>query len=295
MKMAKVSIATVGCVADDIKSAIDDGSVQDERVLEQLVRDNVGGIDPQRWDLALDKRAWTSHINHNIGWPKVRRFFREWLGYTHIIGHFKDSPFATSGLMQFNHHDQGLLTAYDYFVKSSQTQFVEPTSVEQLDNTIARIVVEDNAVLKTLLTTNRFYLASNTNPVWTEKDWARGPLSKMPAIYGIDHDIGFSREERWVELPADTRVGVLNHPTWLAAHGSNFEDGASLIHRGYWVRENLLCQDVPGLESVNVQAQLPVSDGTLSARQRVHEGIETRIDKPPEIGSSTMNVWAVIK
>lgn len=76
-------------------------------------------------------------------------------------------------------------------------------------------------------------------------------------------------------MPSSERAGVLTHPAWLAAHGGNFEDDASLVHRGKWIRENLLCEVVPPLELVMVEAQLVPSAIDKSARDRVMESIET--------------------
>jgi hypothetical protein len=81
-------------------------------------------------------------------------------------------------------------------------------------------------------------------------------------------------------MPANERSGVLTHPAWLVAHGNNFEDDASLVHRGHWIRENLFCQTVPGLELVMVQARLPDRTVTpsLSARERVTQATGTGPD-----------------
>ena len=74
---------------------------------------------------------------------------------------------------------------------------------------------------------------------------------------------------RWVDMPADQRAGVITHPAWLTAHGNNFQDDPSLVHRGKWVRQNLFCESVPGLELVMVQAKLGARGTTISARDRV--------------------------
>jgi hypothetical protein len=76
-------------------------------------------------------------------------------------------------------------------------------------------------------------------------------------------------------MPATERSGVLTHPAWLAAHGDNFEDDASLVHRGHWIRENLFCESVPGLENVMVAARLGDRSPTLSARDRVNAATGT--------------------
>jgi hypothetical protein len=64
---------------------------------------------------------------------------------------------------------------------------------------------------------------------------------------------------------------VLTHPAWLGSHGGNFEDDPSLVHRGKWVRENLLCDYVPPLSSVRVVAQVGPHAPDKNARARVDE------------------------
>lgn len=81
-----------------------------------------------------------------------------------------------------------------------------------------------------------------------------------------------AHDARWVEFPASERSGVLTHPTWLAAHGGNAENDASLVHRGKWIREHLFCEDVAGLELVELDAALRPSTDT-SARARIAEAM----------------------
>ncbi|MFK7928804.1 MAG: DUF1588 domain-containing protein, partial [Myxococcota bacterium] len=187
---------------------------------------------------------------------------------------FKDTPHKTS---QFDGNGPWSPYSLNASYGNLQSGYYgnEPVLLEQLVDTVARIVAEDKDVLKTLLTTRRFYVAANL-------PYAGSSISKstddVNRVYGITGDIAGDLEAQWVELPEDERSGALTHPAWLAAHGDNFEDGASLVLRGHWIRENLLCQDVPGLESVMVEAQLQPSDGTLSARQRVEADIETRTE-----------------
>jgi hypothetical protein len=99
-----------------------------------------------------------------------------------------------------------------------------------------------------------------------------GP-TEAPRVYGIDTPIEAFPDERWVTMHA-ARLGVLTHPAWLATHGAAFEDDASLVHRGRWIREQLFCQTVPPLELVMVEAQLVPSAEDLSARDRVRLSTE---------------------
>lgn len=94
-------------------------------------------------------------------------------------------------------------------------------------------------------------------------------------VYGLTTNVPATQEGRWVEMPDGPRSGVLTHPAWLIAHGGNFEDDASAVRRGRWIREHLFCETVPGLDLVRVEAQLVPSDPALRARDRVVQSIET--------------------
>lgn len=260
---------------DQVLAAAQDGSIQDPATLRALVRTYAAGIDPERYDLNMefgeDRRArrgeyWMSH--------KLEQFFAQWLEVESFPNEFKDTPHKTS-LFDGNDTWKAYNLNASYGNLQSGYYGQEPLLLQQLTDSIARVVVEDEDVLRTLLTTRRFYVAANA-------PYSGSSISKstedVNRVYGITYDVQGTRESRWVELPAGERSGVLTHPAWLAAHGDNFEDGASLVLRGRWVRENLLCQDVPGLESVMVEAQLQPSDGSKSARQRVEEDIETRTE-----------------
>jgi len=100
------------------------------------------------------------------------------------------------------------------------------------------------------------------------QDWAN-----VARVYDLDGLVEDDDAARWVEMPEGTRSGVLTHPAWLAAHGANFEDDASAIYRGRWIREHLLCEDVPGLENVEADAVLVPQDedDPVRARDRLHE------------------------
>jgi hypothetical protein len=256
----------------DIKQAGVDGTIQDEAVIRGLVRAHAAGVDAGRYDLMLD-RSEDERLRRSQYWvsEKVLRFFREWLGYLDIEVIFKDTPHSTS---QFDDGEGS--TDYTPIVVSYRNMQAgsagrEPRFIAQLDDVVARIVSEDVEVLEELLTTRRFYVPSNT--AYADANFSKS-TDEIHRPYNLDVDVEPTRESRWVTLPDDERAGVLTHPAWLGAHGGNFEDDPSLILRGKWLRENLFCQNVPGLELVMVEAQLPVSDGTLSARGRVEGHIE---------------------
>lgn len=63
----------------------------------------------------------------------------------------------------------------------------------------------------------------------------------VASIYGVEGVSG--AEFRAVELDPDTRRGILTQPLLLAAHTK--ESGFSVVQMGRFVRERLLCQEVP--------------------------------------------------
>jgi hypothetical protein len=256
----------------DIEAAARDGSIQDPAVIRSLIRTYAAGTDPDRFDLNVDfgpdDRAargeyWLSQ--------KLRRFFQEWLDYEDVALVFKDTPYATSQFATDPYTDD-----VRFSINSSWSNLLsgyygdESLLSQQLDDMIARIVVEDSDVLRTLLTSRQFYVASTTAGGSTAKS-----TSNTHRPYNLVDDVGATREERWVELPANERAGVLTHPAFLAAHGGNFEDDASVVHRGKLIREHLLCETVPGLELVMVEAILVPSHPDKRARDRLAESIES--------------------
>ena len=64
---------------------------------------------------------------------------------------------------------------------------------------------------------------------------------ELAEIYGIEGITG----DEWtrVELDGDERAGVLTHASWLAATAS--EGSAAPVFRGLFVRQELLCQQLP--------------------------------------------------
>lgn len=264
----------------DIAAAAVDGGIRDPNVVKQLVRRNAGGLDATRFDLVVDhspgERAARGEFYLGDG---VANFFREWLGYPKVEQIFKERPEALS---QYDDGDQSpyrnQLSAWGNLMSGYYGD--EATLVEQLDDTVARIVAEDQDVLATLLTSRRFFLASTANTGNYENAvlWTGEPYNTTQAIAD-------DRAARWVTLPATERAGVLTHPAWLAAKGGNFEDDPSLVHRGKWVRESLLCDYVPPLSQVRVVAMVGPHAPDKSARARVDEAT---LQKPECLGCHTL-------
>jgi len=260
-----------------VRAAVNDGSIHEPAILRGLVREYSGGIDDDRLDLIMDY-AVAFRENRSRYWVsrKIHRFFREWLGYATATTAFKDSPWATSAYANapfpLSVYLPKTFAAMQGPRRSVYYRLYEANFVLQLDDTIARIIVEDRDVLHRLLTSRRAYLAASVNEAWDAT--MRSYLAHVPKAYGIEDEIQPTREDRWRDLPEGTRAGVLTHPAWLMAHGAYVEDGASLVHRGRWIQENLLCEDVLGHESTHLIPQLVPSAPEHSARDRARLSIE---------------------
>ncbi len=283
-----------------IRAAADDGSIQDPAVRRALLRQYGSGVAQSRPDISFDSDDRRLAVRGEY-WlaPGFARFFREWLDYGSANAVFKDHPGATSRW-------DGTYTG-DPMWDPTTTGFgnlqsgyygYESKLVEQLDDTIARAVIESDAsgqdVFEALLTTRMWRLPSDlaqvngmscaadadcTDPSYDQctdigqcGSSIASTVIHAARVYGVD-DIPATPEGRWVMMDPAQRLGVLTHPAWLGAHGVNFEDDASLVHRGKWVREAIFCQTVPPLEFVRVEAMLVPSDPALSARARVERSI----------------------
>ncbi len=250
----------------DIAAAAEQGTIGDPTKLDALFRAHAGGVDLDRFDLAPDIGRPTERQTHGQWWlsDKMRGFFRQWLGYEAFATVFKDQPGRTS---QFD-ADKSIYSVTTTSYRQLQSPYYkdgafEDSMIEQLDDLIARLVVEDQNVLENLLTTRQVYV-NGTSQVFLALQGTQRP-------YGLTTSVPKTRDGRWITLPANERAGVLTHPGWLAAHGGNLDDDPSLIHRGHWIRENLLCQYVPPLSEVKVPAMVGPSAPDKTARERVQE------------------------
>lgn len=79
---------------------------------------------------------------------------------------------------------------------------------------------------------------------------------ELADVYGVTApDVGWNR----VELPADTRSGVLSRTGFLAAH--SYAAASAPVRRGSWVLENLLCEELVPPPGINTT--LPEYDGEI--------------------------------
>lgn len=260
-----------GDVDGDLGGFLDaaaDGSIKDPEVVAALVREHIGGLDEERRDLVLeprDNRWWENRGEYWMAFG-VRGFFREWLDYGELAAQPpKVEVAATSawsgGVVENSYHntvDGG--TGY------------ENTLVTQLDDMIARILAADEDVFESLLTSRMFYTPATAGYQQGESSVANS-TAEMNRVYNVQGITEQTREARWKELPQNERAGVLTHPAWLGAHSLSFENDPNLVHRGKWIREELLCQDIPDLP-INVDAMLSEESKSQSARQRISAQID---------------------
>ncbi len=249
-------------------AAATDGSIKDPAVVASLVKGAIGGLDEARQDLYLepkDDRHWDNQGEYWVA-KGVRQFFREWLDYGELASKPPKVEVAETSAWS------GFEVEVSYQNTISGSNGYENTLVTQLDDMIARIVAGDQDVFAELLTSRMFYTPATAGYQEGESSiWKT--TSEMNRVYNVAQITEQTRAARWIELPASERAGVLTHPAWLGAHALAFENDPNLVHRGKWIREELLCQDIPDLP-LNVDAKLSEESQDQSARQRVMEQID---------------------
>ncbi|EAQ81728.1 DUF1588 domain-containing protein [Blastopirellula marina] len=215
--------------------------------------------------------------------PRVLQFFREYFDYDRAGYICKDTrALITAG---------GDNKAQAYY----RTMFGMTANTDRL---IELILQEDKQVLYELLTTDRVVYDANQDKRYfgefvgkaksrsktIEKAPATAPKKKAPALPNtiraaqlppgdpihvrIAQVITPVKTERSLTtLPAEQRMGILTHPSWLVSHSDAMDNHAIL--RGRWIRERLLGGAVPDVP-ITVNAMLPVEPReTLRHRMRV--------------------------
>lgn len=194
--------------------------------------------------------------------PRLLGFFREYVGYATAADILKcRATLAEAGV-------------------SAPGDYLPSIYVADTDRLIESIIEDDRQVLRELLTTTRMFVLSDQTPARAGNTSERRLREKALPEFGrsgphalalATYDVSLTVDD-WLasvpqQLPADRRMGVLTHPSWLIAHGTNFENHA--IQRGRWIREKLLGGVVPPVP-VMVDAALPDEpDHTLRTRMRV--------------------------
>ncbi len=178
--------------------------------------------------------------------PRIIEFFREYFHYPFVTEVFKDKP------DDYGIHDPGLLLG-------------------DLELSIKDILVSDQQVLKTLLTTRSFYVNVTRR---YDKKLRKETLQKSHKnkwnyhlSFNLPLDWKWSLSQQPVAFPKEERAGLLTHPAWLAAWSGNFENHP--VQRGKWVRTHLLGGSVPDVP-IGVDARVP-EDPHKTFRQRLEE------------------------
>ncbi len=213
--------------------------------------------------------------------PRVLQFFREYFDYDRAGRVCKDSTslLAAGGSTKTQDHYRAM------FDMTAST-----------DRLIELILHEDQEVLRQLLTTDRVvFNAGDDAPYFGEfissqkppedPDAKKNAAQRRVTIEPITPPKGEtihvriaqvvkvgktarSKTERTLTtLPADQRMGLLTHPSWLVSQSDAMDNHA--IHRGKWIRERLLGGAVPDVP-ITVDAMLPDEPKeTLRHRMRV--------------------------
>ena len=259
----------------EIVRAIEEDRVRDSETIRELVYRYGGGEDEARVDLNLETDRHTSAIGevikaHSTEWLGlgVRDFFRQWLGYDAI--ETMQPRLQPSKTSRFEKDGRDVDRNYQHNINDDRRPQTEAWLVGQMDAVIARVVTGDKDVLRTLLTTDEFYVPSTK----LELD----AMKKMNRVYDLDGPIEPTRKDRWKVLK--NRRGVLTHPAFLASHSGFEENDQAIIHRGKWIRERILCQGVPSLPS-GIDASFREGSEGHSATRRHYEQLDFRRECPP--------------
>ena len=185
-----------------------------------------------------------------ISRTRVRRFFQEYFGYTGAIDVFKDE-----------------MTMSEYGI--GKLGWAPNHLVADTDHLIQWVLAADKNVLYELLTTSKtFVMTGESRGRKVQPTGFKGPsVTGTLAIYEIAIPEGQWSPNKPFDMPAEHRMGILTHPSWLAAHSTNFDNHA--IDRGRWIRERLLGGRIPEIP-ITVDATLPDEPHkTLRERMRV--------------------------
>lgn len=254
--------------------AAEDGSIFDQQTLEELVTIYISGEDRFRDDLGGEGYNYFEGDDESVRgqyWMAngVRDFFREWLGYIAI--NTNPSPQEVTATSAWE-GDSVASGSYNNIRQRGVGR--ESELVDQMDDMIARVVALDEQVLVELLTTRTYFVPATAG--YPESNISKR-TAKMSYVYDVTDPVQRTQADRWRDMPPTERAGVLTHPAWLTAHGLALDNDPSLVERGKWIRENLLCSPVPDLP-ITVDAQFDPETDHQSARQRATEQLDNRTE-----------------
>ena len=217
--------------------------------------------------------------------PRVLQFFREYFDYDRAGGICKD---------------MSALVAAGGSAKPETYYRAMHGIIANTDRLVELVLHEDKNVLQELLTTDRVVLdigrdrdyfgefvgrqpkppeeksdEAETKNEEKKKKKAGSPLvrpAELPQGKTIHARIAKvvkpeKTQRTLTTLPAEQRLGILTHPSWLVSHSDAMDNHAIL--RGRWIRERLLGGSVPDVP-ITVDAMLPDEPNeTLRHRMRV--------------------------
>lgn len=210
--------------------------------------------------------------DRSIAKPRVLRFFQEYFGYTTAGDVFKDE-----------------VTLSEHGLKKNG--YAPQVYVNDTDQLVQWVLDQDKQVLRELLTTPKTFVMSGSGELTRNlKSYAEHlrsggaprPLelgqkagvfgyrgTSVPdsvlAVYEIKVHVKDWFDDHPYEMPAEHRMGVLTHPSWLISHTTNFDNHA--IDRGRWIRERLLGGRIPEIP-ITVDATLP-DEPHVALRERM--------------------------
>ena len=207
-----------------------------------------------------------THHRQKFEQIRILRFFQEYFGYHHAGDVFKEDKLNPD-------HDPKRL-------------------VKDADMLVLHTLRQDKDVLKTLLTTDEYFVHYVGDEQWvrgqrqkfydTKGNGRHGPTEYYKLVsarngtpvprmhgrrnyvsaYGLEHDTWDYPFTQPFKI--EGRSGMLTHPAWLTAYSLNFETDP--VRRGLWVAEHLLGNVVPEVP-IGVDAKVP-EDHTKTLRQR---------------------------
>jgi hypothetical protein len=212
--------------------------------------------------------------NDAVDKPRILQFFREFFGYHHAETVFKGDragrEFAPKHLVRdaddlvLYHIRQDrdvlkqLLTTDEYFVVAAES----PEEYQRRIDYITQRIKPENTK-----DVNYRYFIERTKKGLRPMPQANPTWRKTVQFYNLHEETWDYPLQQPFKMPAGQRVGMLTHPTWLAAWSGNFDNDP--IRRGKWIREHLLAGSIPDVP-ITVDASVP-EDPHQTLRQRLEK------------------------
>jgi len=165
-------------------------------------------------------------------------------------------PMVLNFVGQFMELDQLATLDKDTMTLKEWNPDLRPLMQQEADKFIGSVFAkEGDGKLSTLLTAQYSFI----NPT-------------LATFYGVP---GGGADYPKTALPAQKSSGLLTNGGWLAVHGNSDDGLTSLVYRGKWIKEQLLCTPMPD-PPPNALDENPPFTPTTTAR----EWSKLRMDKP---------------